>query len=126
MTMYKNKKMRFDLDVTAADSSVSKIFELDKDITAIKGMLITSDRDDLLYYRGSQRIEINKDEFFPADYESKLLMSGISVAPKQRYYDLGNVHPGNYNIKVDYKDRTHSLTTFVPYRVSYYFDCETE
>lgn len=116
-------KKRFDLDVLEPNSMVSKTFELDKTITAIKGVLVTSDRDDLLYYRGSQKLEINRDEFFPEKYESKLLMSGINVPPNQRYYDLGNVPPGNGNIKVDFIDTDHAQTQFSSYRVSYYFDC---
>lgn len=122
--MNKVIKKRFDIQIESASQAISRTFELDKDVVSIKGVLITSDRDDLIYFRGSQRIEINKEEFFPEDYESKLLMSGISVPPRQRYYDLGEVSPGNRSIKVDYKDIPHPLTTFTPYRVSFYFDCE--
>ena len=124
--MNKIVKKRFDIDIASANQTLSKTFDLDKDITSIKGVLITSDRDDLLYYRGSQRIEISKEEFFPENYESKLLMSGISVAPRERYYDLGNVNPGNRSIRVDYKDLNHVLAPFTAYRVSYYFDCIRE
>jgi hypothetical protein len=124
--MNKIVKKRFDIDITSSNQTLSKTFDLDKDITSIKGVLITSDRDDLLYYRGSQRIEISKEEFFPENYESKLLMSGISVSPRERYYDLGNVNPGNRSIRVDYKDLQHALAPFTPYRVSYYFDCIKE
>lgn len=124
--MNKIVKKRFDLPVTASGQEVSRTFELDKDVIAIRGLLITSDRDDLLYYRGSQRIEISKEEFFPDSYESKLLMSGVSVPPRLRYYDLGKVAPGNHNIKVDYKDTPHGLAPFTAYRVSLYVDCEIE
>jgi hypothetical protein len=90
----------------------------------VRGVLLTSDKDDLLYYRGSQRIEINKEEFFPDNYESKLLMSGINVSPKQRYYDLGGVNPGNGSVKVVYQDTEDGRTVFAAYRVSLYMDCE--
>src|SRR5438876_1343012 len=102
--MLKPVKKRFDVQVTEAKEKVSKTFELDKNIKAVKGVLVTSDKDDLLYYRGTQKIEINKEEFFPENYESKLLMSGINVSPKQRYYDLGNVNPGNGIIKLTFTD----------------------
>lgn len=124
--MLKPIKKRFNIQVAAANQSVTKTFELDKTIKGIKGVLVTSDKDDLMYYRGSQRIEINKEEFFPDDYESKLLMSGINVPPKQRYYDLGNVNPGNGSIKVIYTDADDGRTVFAPYRVAVYFDCEME
>lgn len=119
-------KKRFNIEIGDPGDKISKTFELDKTITAIKGVLVTSDRDDLLYYRGSQKLEINREEFFPEDYESKLLMSGINVPPNQRYYDLGNVSPGNGTIKVDYVDTPNTQTQFSPYRVSYYFDCIIE
>jgi hypothetical protein len=124
--MLKPVKKRFDLQVTDANKTVSKTYELDKNIKSVKGVLITSDKDDLLYFRGTQKIEINKEEFFPDNYESKLLMSGINVAPKQRYYDLGNVAPGNGLVKLTFTDADDLRTPFSPYRVSLYLDCEME
>lgn len=123
--MSKPIKKRFDLSIDQANKSYTKSFELDKTIIAIKGILITSDKDDLLYFRGSQKIEINKEEYFPENYESKLLMSGINVPPKSRYYDLGTVAPGNGIVKLDYTDKDDGRTTFAAYRVSLYLDCET-
>ena len=119
-------KKRFDIKITQANSTVSDTFELDKNIVKVHGVLVTSDKDDLLYYRGTQKIEINKEEFFPDNYESKLLMSGINVAPKQRYYDLGGVSPGNGRVQIVYKDLDEGRTRFEPYRVSLYLDCEME
>ncbi len=124
--MLKPVKKRFDIQITTARESVSKPFELDKNIKIVKGVLVTSDKDDLLYYRGTQKIEINNEEFFPDNYESKLLMSGINVSPKQRYYDIGNVNPGNGIIKLSYTDTDDGRTVFTPYRVSLYVDCEME
>ncbi len=113
------------MQVTAAGGRYSQTFELDKTITKIKGLLFTSDRDDLLYYRGSQRVEINKEEIFPQEYESKLLMSGINVSPNDRYYDLGGIAPGNGHVKVDYIDTNYDAAPFTSYRVTLYLDCET-
>lgn len=124
--MLKPVKKRFDVQITEVKQTVTKTFELDKNIKAVRGVLVTSDKDDLLYYRGTQRIEINKEEYFPENYESKLLMSGINVSPKQRYYDLGNVNPGNGTIKLTYTDNEDGRTYFQAYRVSLYVDCEME
>ena len=124
--MLKATKKRFDIKITGANSTVSDTFELDKSIVKVNGLLVTSDKDDLLYYRGTQKIEINKEEYFPDNYESKLLMSGINVAPKQRYYDLGGVTPGNGLVKITYVDLDDGRTVFAPYRVSLYLDCEME
>lgn len=124
--MLKATKKRFDIKILLANSTVSDTFELDKNIVKVHGVLVTSDKDDLLYYRGTQKIEINKEEFFPDNYESKLLMSGINVAPKQRYYDLGGASPGNGRVQITYKDLDDGRTRFEPYRVSLYLDCEME
>jgi hypothetical protein len=124
--MLKPIKKRFDLPIEVPGKVFIRNFELDKTIKAVKGVLVTSDKDDLLYYRGSQKIEINKEELFPENYESKLLMSGINVPPRQRYFDLGKINPGNGSVRVTYSDTEDGRTPFSPYRVSIYLDCETE
>ena len=122
--MAKRIKKRFDINVTQANTTVSKTFELDKNITAIYGLLFTSDRDDLMYYRGSQKVEINREEIFPENYESKLLMSGLNVSPNERYYKVNGMSPGNGNVKVDFKDTNDDRLPFAAYRISIYLDCE--
>lgn len=102
----------------------SQSFELDKNITFIKGILLTADKEDMLYYRGSQKIEVNKQEVFPEEYESKLLMTGINISPNQRYYNTGNLPVGNGIVKVEYKDRNDTRLAFEAYRISIYLDCE--
>lgn len=124
--MLKPVKKRFDIQITSANQSFTQTFELDKVIRSVKGILFTSDKDDLLYYRGTQRVEINNEEFFPENYESKLLMSGINVPPVSRYYPLGGINPGNGLVKITYIDKDDGRTVFAPYRVSLYIDCEME
>lgn len=122
--MPKRIKKRYDIDVNAANAIHSKTFELDKTVTAIHGMLFASDRDDLMYYRGSAKVEINSDEIFPEGYEVKLLMSGLNVSPNDRYYNLGGVLPGNFKIKIEFKDTPDTRLQFASYRVSIYLDVE--
>ena len=117
-------KKRLDIFITEPDKTFSKTFELDKTISLVKGILLTSDKDDMLYYRGSQKLEINKQEIFPENYESKLLMSGINVSPNGRYYDVGDLPVGNGSVKVDYKDTGDGRSGFETYRVSIYLNCE--
>jgi hypothetical protein len=124
--MLKTVKKRYDIQITNANKAYTKNFELDKNIKTVKGILITSDKDDLLYYRGSQRIELNSQECFPENYESKLLMSGVNVSPNDRYYKLQDVVVGNGIIKVTYTDTEDSRTAFEAYRISIYVDCELE
>lgn len=122
--MPKRIKKRYDIDVSSANAIHTKTFELDKTVTAIHGMLFASDRDDLMYYRGSAKVEINSDEIFPEGYETKLLMSGLNVSPNDRFYNMGGVLPGNFKVKVEYKDTADARLQFVAYRVSIYLDVE--
>src|SRR5690242_20703082 len=99
--MGKRIKKRFDIDVTNENQVHSKTFELDKNVEKVHGILFSSNRDDLTYYRGTAKVEINSEEIFPEDYETKLLMSGLNVSPNDRFYVLGGIPPGNFKVKVD-------------------------
>src|SRR5436190_21527929 len=122
--MSKRVKKRFDLQIANAGVITSQTFELDKTVEKIHGLLFASDRDDLMYYRGSARIEMNSDEIFPEGYETKLLMSGLNVSPNDRFYNLEGIPPGNFKVKVDYKDTADARLAFAAYRVSVYLDVE--
>ncbi|MEW6469656.1 MAG: hypothetical protein AB1458_12065 [Bacteroidota bacterium] len=117
---------RFDLAVTSANETYNEEFELDKEVRCITGILLTSDRDDQLYYRGAQKIEFNGKEYFPDNYESKLLMSGINVRPNQRFYEVGRIEVLNGKIKVSYTDSDNPNAVFAAYRVSFYVRGEKE
>lgn len=123
--MYRRVKKRFDINITVDGERVTKTFDLDKNITRILGLMMSADRDDLMYYRGEQKIEINREEIFPENYESKQLQCGINVPINQRYYSFGEgLEPGNLKVTVVYKDNSAVATSFDPYRVSLYLDCE--
>lgn len=122
--MHKTQFKRFDILVTAGDKSFPQEFELDKNVGFIRAVQFTSDRDDLMFYRGTQKIEINGKEYFPEEYESKLLLSSVNVAPNARYYCVGRLEVVNGKIKVTYTDKAHPLAPFAPYRVSLYVKLE--
>ena len=119
-------KKRFDIIVKDARANVKEQFELDKNVTRITGIFLTSDREDLLYHRGSQKIEINNEEIVPERYESKLLISGMNVSPNERFYKINNTATGNRILKIDYTDADDGRTSFSSYRVSIYVECEIE
>ena len=113
-------KERFDIQVTSANSVIKGEFELDKNAHKVIGFNVTADRDDLIYYRGSQKIQLNDSELFPEDFETKLLMAGLNVSPNDRVIKIGNVDSGNGRLEVWYKDTDLAPTIFVPYRISFY------
>ena len=122
--MAKRIKKRYDITVSEANAIHTKTFELDKNVTAVHGILFASDRDDLMYYRGSAKVELNSDEIFPEGYETKLLMTGLNVSPNDRFYILGGAPPGNFKLKVEYRDTPDVKLQFAAYRVSVYLDVE--
>lgn len=87
-------------------------WELSKNTVRVKGIQLTSDFPNKLYYRGTQRIEIGGDELFPEGFDAKVLLSSISVAPRERFFDLGEVLPGDLSVKIRYQDQDHERAAF--------------
>jgi len=115
----------FSFVVDTEGQPVSKKFDLDKNVKLVRGILLSSNRPNLLFYRGSQRIEISGEEIFAEDYESKILMSGLSVPPDQKFRTLGNgVVAGNGEVKILYKDAASTQAPFEAYTVSIILQCE--
>ena len=111
--------------VDAEGQPVNKKFDLDKNVKVVHGIAISSDRPNLLFYRGSQRIELSGDELFPEDYESKMFMSGMAVAPDDKYKTLGNgVVAGNGELKIQFKDSENVNAPFAAYKVIITLLCE--
>ena len=110
-----------DVHVKSANATFKETFEVDKHASHIIGVAITSNYDDRLYFRGSQRIAINEKEIYPEDYESKMLMQGLNVAVNDRIIKIGEeMEPGNRKVELDYKDTDHDNSSFIPYRVRLY------
>ena len=116
-------RKRFDIQVSAEGEEVKEDFELEKTVKKVRGIALTSDRDDLLFYRGSQKIEVAGTEVFPEGYESKMLMTGISLDPNKRYYEV-DLEPGNGIVSIRFQDTAHANAPFVAYRVSLYIEAE--
>lgn len=114
---------RFDIQVTSDREKVSKTFELDKNIIVLKGLRMGTDKEAQLYYRGTQRIEINGQEILPEGYESKYLMASINIPMNGRYKTLEDLPPGNGKVKLEYQDNSGEVS-FATYRVSIYLLCE--
>jgi hypothetical protein len=111
--------------VEDAGQPVNKKFDLDKNVKVVHGIAISSDKPNLLFYRGSQRIELSGDELFPEDYESKMFMSGMAVAPDDKYKTLGNgVVAGNGELKFQFRDSDNANAPFASYKVVITLLCE--
>ena len=112
---------KFTVDVSDSGETFKGSFEVDKNAHRIIGIAISSDRDDIIYYRGTQSIRINDEEFFPEGYESKNLMSGLSVSPNERCYRLGRIKPGNRKVDIAYSDSGNdAMVEFAAHHVYLY------
>lgn len=126
MARKQNKVLKelFSINVTTSGETVKAAFEVDKNAHRITGIAISSNRDDLLYYRGSQVIKINDEEFFPEGYESKRLMCGQNIVPHLRFHRMGAVDPGNRKVELIFTDTDNaSVAPFEPYTVVLYVFC---
>lgn len=110
-----------EVSITSANQHIKDKIEVDKHAAAIIGIALTSNLDEMLYYRGSQRIVISEKEIYPEGYESKMLMQGINVAVNDRLIKLGEeIAPGNRVVELDYTDTNHASALFTPYKVRLY------
>jgi len=115
----------FSVQVDTPGISYNRKFDMDKNVRVVLGLLMSADDPRKLFFRGSQRIEISGDELYPEDYESKLVMSGISVSPNDKYVNLGNgVLSGNGEVKILYKDTENLNAVFEPYKIMLVLKCE--
>lgn len=116
------KEKPFSFLVPASGSVCSQKFSLDKNVVRVLGLAISADYPQLLFYRGTQKIEINGEEIFEEEYESKMLMRGLA---EKKFTDLGDgLFPGNGEVKILYKDTDNSNAPFVPYKVTLYLKIE--
>jgi hypothetical protein len=124
----------FSFLVETEGQTVSKKFDLDKNVKIVHGIMLSSNRKSLLFHRGSQRVEISGEEIIPENFESCLFMTGMSVAPNEKYKTLGEdedgkqhdhgVPAGNGEVKIQFKDTPSPDADFAPYQVSIYLQCE--
>lgn len=121
--MLKRTQKKFKIPITAANTTVSQTFEMEKTVMSLRGLKIDANYQEQIYNRGTQRIEINGDEIFPDDYDSRGLMSGIDTDVNGRHWTLDNMKPGNGLIKLEYTDTDDGRTPFTPYVVRFYVDC---
>lgn len=123
--MPKTLRRRIDLPpIATSGQTVREEYEIDKHATAITGILVTADRDDLVFHRGNIAVMISGEEVIPTSYHAKLLMSGLGVAPCKRYFPT-DLAPGNGMVKIEYTDTVNPTVAFSPYHVSFYIQYQT-
>lgn len=124
------KEKRFTFLVTEPDKLVESTlteFNLEKDAVAIKGICLSSDWPDFLYYRGTFGLELSGRELFAEGFEAKKLMFSMATGMNDR---LARVESpvGDGRIKVKFKDSDHPRANWADlpggYKVHLYLDLE--
>lgn len=110
----------YSFDVTQVGQSLSPEFDIEKNAKDIAGIALSADLRDMLFYAGTQRIDIGGVEVIPEGYESNLLMAGVTVAPKDKFHQFDPVlGVGNGKIKIYFVDKSNAaILNFRPYRVT--------
>lgn len=124
--MRKPYSQTFNLQVTDNGKTVKKTFEVDKSVVVINAVALTSNREEVMYYRGSVRLEINKDEIYSEGTPAKEIYSLPSVDANKRPLGIGTIPTGNGLITLEYTDNEDGRTPFVAYTVSLTIDGERE
>jgi hypothetical protein len=110
---------QFDLLIDTELKTYSRTYQLDKSVVAITAITIVSNREDLLYYRGSIHLEINKEEIFSEGYSVKRIVCLPTVDPNFRALKIGEIQAGNGQIKFEYTDSDDMRGFgFNPYTIS--------
>jgi hypothetical protein len=95
-------------------------------VKTITHYTILSNREDLAYYRGTFRLEINKDEIVPEGYSTKKIMCWASVGADDRLKSIGRRSAGNGLVTFEYTDNNDGMTAFQPYTVTISVEGERE
>lgn len=107
-----------DITVDNEEGVFTQSIEVDKNVEKILGVILTSDRDELLLLRGSFGLKINDEEFFPENTEAKVLQCGLNILPHERYYHFKKpAEPGNRKVEIKFTDNASSAADYEAYRV---------
>jgi hypothetical protein len=121
----KLRYQRFTVAAAENSTSANKEFDFDPLTEKIVGVQVTSSAPNLAYFRGSQKIEINGEEYYPEGFETRCLLSSSSVSPSERFIEMGDIEPGNKKLKIGYKDTAHASASYSAYSVTYIFKTYT-
>lgn len=102
----------FSFKVEEAGKLITKEWELSKKTVLVKGIQLTTGYPDKLFLRGSQKIDIGGEEIFAEGFVSRALQSGDDVAPRERFFPLKDVQPGDFSVKFRFQDTEHPQAAF--------------
>ena len=111
----------FTLSVTQEGEKVTDEFELfyTGEKAELWGLALSSDQEQMPFYRGTIEIRLNSNEVIPEHYDARLLQSGINVSPGERF-QFTKLPVGNGTLDVRYQDVKTAFQRFSPYTLKLY------
>jgi hypothetical protein len=123
------RERQFILPITDAGKLHKQSFQLEKNAKAIKGISVSSDFPDYLYYRGSLGLFVNQQEVFQEGYDAKKLVFSTATGMNDRLAKV-DVPVGDGQVEVKFQDSEHPRTDFstlpAGYRFILFLDIEYE
>jgi len=113
----------FEITVTSAGETVEDSFTVPSIFKTIEDMLLTSNRKDLLAFRGKFRMNIGDQEIFTKNYRAELVMPGFHVSPNEKWRKLlqvADLEKSGDEIEFSYTDDQNGTGNFAPYVVYLY------
>lgn len=102
-------------------------WKFDSDVKRITGVQIVSTDNEMPYFRGTCKIEINGQDIIPDKYPTKALMNNQGVPTNERFNEHlfnGGIDAGNQMIVFRYQDNDHSSAAFTAYKIQLLFTVE--
>lgn len=113
----------FEFTVNAEGETVDSEFTLPSTFKNVQDILLTSNRKDLLAFRGKFSMFIGGKEIFAKNYRAELVMSGFHVSPNEKWRKLLKVEDLDKTgdqIDLSYTDDSSGSGTFASYKVFLY------
>lgn len=110
----------FELEVATAGQTVEETFTLTSIFKTVEDMLLTSNRKDLLAFRGKFGMTIGDNQLFTKNYRAELVMPGFHVAPNNKWRKLlsiSDLEDTGDTIDFTYTDDANGSGVFAPYTV---------
>lgn len=86
--------------------------ELPSQTVLVTGLIASADSKSKLNFRGSLRISIGGDELIETETPAQIFLSSVGVDVNKRFWDLGDIEPGDFSFKPEYTDEDNAAAAW--------------
>jgi len=124
--LFKAGRRVFAVNITAKENGTvepNDVFSKLDNHAKVVAVCLTSNQLAKVYYRGAVSLEVGGKEVFPKEFEAKMLLFELAVAPEERWITIDRDINGK--VEIAYKDTDSPEAPFEqPYTLTMYFLCE--